>query len=76
MMLFAERMNMTLDQIAADLEKVRMTNAHKERIVAAEFGFEKQAADEARARGEVPTGSGGFISAGGGSKSGSEARAQ
>jgi hypothetical protein len=65
MMMMAERMNMSIDAIQASLEKARMANDSKERQMAAEIAVEARNAAAARARGEDPTGSGGFISAGG-----------
>ncbi len=55
----------SLSQLQAMLASKKMDNETKERIFAVELGAEKQNAEEARARGEEPKGSGGYISAGG-----------
>lgn len=57
--------NMNLDQLEARLQMHREKLDSDERRMAAEIAVERQNAEEARARGEQPTGSGGFISAGG-----------
>lgn len=55
-----------LARIEALLKSKALDTDSKERLFAAEAAMERQAADEARARGEAPSGSGGYISAGGG----------
>lgn len=60
-----DKFNLTIEEIKAQLGKVALTNESKERMFAAEVGAERVFADEARARGEDPSGSGGFVSAGG-----------
>jgi len=56
--------NISLDKVEAALQMSRDTIASKERTFAAEAALEKQNAEEARARGEDPTGSGGSLSLG------------
>lgn len=76
MMELVQAGNISMEQYKAMLVKADMDNRsreninaqntqHKERVFAAELGAERQMADEARARGEEPDGSGGYISAGG-----------
>ena len=68
--------NLTLQQIqamfaskemdaAVKVESTRLKAQSDERKLAAEIGMEREAAREARARGEMPTGSGGAVSMGG-----------
>jgi hypothetical protein len=68
--------NLTLQQIqamfatkemdsAVKVESARIKSQSDERKLAAEIGMEREAAREARARGEMPTGSGGAVSMGG-----------
>jgi len=68
--------NLTLQQIqamfatkemdgAVKVESTRIKSQSDERKLAAEIGMEREAAREARARGEMPTGSGGAVSMGG-----------
>jgi hypothetical protein len=68
--------NLTLEQIKAmfaskemdavvKVESQRIKAQSDERKLAAEIGMEREAAAEARARGEMPTGSGGAVSMGG-----------
>jgi hypothetical protein len=63
----AARLNMSLQQLEAMLAGKEMDHASKERIFAGEVAVEQKNAAEARARGEVPGGSGGYVT--GGSKS-------
>lgn len=55
---------LTLEQYRTEIAKIEKSNESKERMMAAELGWEKQNADDARARGEDPSGSGGYVSAG------------
>jgi hypothetical protein len=64
LMKLAEQRNMTIDKLKAMLVQTDMGLKSKERIFAGELGFEAQNAREARARGEQPAGSGGYVSAG------------
>lgn len=64
MMELAQSRELTLEQINADLAKIREQNASKERALAAEIGVEEQNKREAQAMGREPTGSGGAISMG------------
>lgn len=63
MMQLAETRNMSLEKIAADLEKVREQTRSKERVLAAEIGAEQMMARQAAATGGEPQGSGGYVSA-------------
>lgn len=56
--------NISLDKAANDLQKVQLQMGQKDREIATEVAIEAKNAAEAHARGEEPTGSGGFISAG------------
>lgn len=60
----ASRENLSLEELRGKLGIEKEKIASGERKMAFEAGVEKSMADEARARGEQPTGSGGFISAG------------
>ncbi|MCA0276258.1 MAG: hypothetical protein LCH86_09650 [Proteobacteria bacterium] len=60
----AQTGNMSLDQLEAKLQMNRENNASKERLFTAEAAMESVNARLARARGEEPQGSGGYISAG------------
>lgn len=71
----ANKMNMSLDQLETKLQINRDNIASKERTFAAEAALERRNAQEARARGEDPTGSGGYLSAGGDKPNGSSAGA-
>lgn len=55
-----------MQQVQAMLGNTKMLTDSKERIFAAEAALEQRNAEEARARGEKPAGSGGYISEGGG----------
>ena len=61
----AAKLNMSVQELEAMLAGKEMEVSSKERIFASEVGVEQQNAQEARARGEVPRGSGGYVSAGG-----------
>lgn len=76
MMQLAQNRDISLEQIAAMFRSKELDAAVKmrteeiksasgERKLAAEIGMEREAAREARARGEMPTGSGGAVSMGG-----------
>jgi hypothetical protein len=60
----AQESNMTVEDLRTKLQISREQAQHKERMFAAEIGFEQRNAEQARAAGEEPTGSGGSISAG------------
>ncbi|HYI43203.1 MAG TPA: hypothetical protein VD768_06240 [Sphingomicrobium sp.] len=64
MIKLAEQRNMKLDELQALLQSKEMDIGSKERMFAGELGAERLNAERAAARGEKPTGSGGFISAG------------
>ncbi|WP_395451185.1 hypothetical protein ACHMW7_16165 [Aminobacter sp. UC22_36] len=61
----AQTSNISLDQLEAKLTMHKETLNSKERVFAAEAALETASAAEARARGEEPQGSGGYLSAGG-----------
>jgi hypothetical protein len=61
----AARLNMSVQQLEAMLAGKELDHASKERIFASEVAIEQKSAAEARARGETPKGSGGYVSAGG-----------
>ncbi|GAA4108804.1 hypothetical protein ACFFTN_01405 [Aminobacter aganoensis] len=67
----AQQGNITLDQIDARMQMHRQTIDSKERVFTAEAAVEAVNAKSARARGEEPKGSGGYISAGGDAPEGS-----
>lgn len=75
MMELAEKQNITLDQIAAQLQRGQKEIDSKERIMAAETAVEERSAEQARAEGRVPTGSGGYFSEGSRPSSADVARA-
>lgn len=60
----AAGMNMSVQQLEAMLAGKQIDTQSKERIFASEVGVEQKNAEAARARGEVPKGSGGYVSAG------------
>jgi hypothetical protein len=64
----AASLNMSVQQLEAMLAGKTMDHQSKERIFASEVAIEDKNAKEARARGEVPKGSGGYISEGGSKK--------
>lgn len=64
-MRMAESRDLTMAQVQALLAGKKMDIDSKERTFAAELGAEQMLAQEARARGEEPAGSGGYVSAGG-----------
>lgn len=64
MMALAAKLNMSVQEIEAMLAGKEMEHASKERIFASEVAIEQKNAAEARARGEVPTSSGGYVSGG------------
>jgi hypothetical protein len=55
----------SMAQIEAMLARAKIDTDSKERMFAAEVAVEEKNADEARAAGDEPTGSGGFVSMGG-----------
>jgi hypothetical protein len=61
----AASLNMSVQQLEAMLAGKTMEHQSKERIFASEVAIEDKNAKEARARGEIPKGSGGYISEGG-----------
>lgn len=61
----AQDEKITMQQLQAMLAGKKMDIDSSERKMAAEIGAERMFAREARERGEKPTGSGGFVSAGG-----------
>lgn len=64
MMELAQSRELTLEQINADLEKIRAQNESKERALAVEVAAEERNKRDAEAMGREPTGSGGAISLG------------
>jgi hypothetical protein len=64
----AAKLNMSLQELEAMLAGKQMDHQSKERIFASEVAIEQRNAEAARARGEVPKGSGGYVSAGGSKK--------
>jgi hypothetical protein len=60
----AEKRNMTIDALTAEIQKAQIMTDSKERIFAAELGAEAKNAEQAYAHGDVPKGSGGYISDG------------
>jgi hypothetical protein len=64
MMQTATRYNMTVEQLEAMLSGTKMKLDSDERKLAVEIAVEQRNAEEARARGEIPQGSGGSISGG------------
>ena len=60
-----ESRNLSMAQIQSMLAAKKMDIDSKERTFTAELGAEQALAEEARARGEDPAGSGGYVSAGG-----------
>src|SRR5262245_4647573 len=61
----AAKLNMSVQQLEAMLAGKQMDSASKERIFASEVAVEQQNTRDARAHGEMPKGSGGYVSAGG-----------
>lgn len=62
----ASQEKMTVGELETRLAIKKVETDSKERIFAGELGFEAQNAADARARGEEPEGSGGYVSAGDG----------
>lgn len=60
----AEQTNMTLEELNTRLNLKTIEQEGKERMMAAEIGAEQAIAEAARANGEVPKGSGGYVSGG------------
>jgi len=60
----AARLNMSVQQLEAMLAGKEMDHQSKERIFASEVAIEQKNAAEARARGETPGGSGGYVTGG------------
>jgi chemotaxis protein histidine kinase CheA len=60
----AGRLNMSLQELEGMLAGKEMDHQSKERIFASEVAIEQRNAAEARARGEVPGGSGGYVTGG------------
>lgn len=60
----ANQNKITVAQLAAQLQQSKMKINSDERKMAVEVGTERQLAEEARAAGQTPTGSGGYVSAG------------
>jgi hypothetical protein len=60
----AEQTNMTLEELNTRLNLKAIEQEGKERMMAAEIGAEQAIAEAARANGEVPKGSGGYVSGG------------
>jgi hypothetical protein len=60
----AEARNMNIDKLTALLHVKQIETDSKERMFAGELGFEAQNAERDAKEGRVPTGSGGFVSAG------------
>ncbi len=56
--------DLTLEELNNRLQIKDLDNQHKERMMVSEHALEKKDAEEARARGEEPDGSGGYFSAG------------
>ena len=71
----AAKLNMSVQELDAMLSGKEMDHQSKERIFASEVAVEQKAAEDARARGEVPKGSGGYVSAGGGTPTNGAANA-
>jgi hypothetical protein len=72
MMITVAKLNMSVQEIEAMLAGKEMDHATKERIFASEVAVEQANAAEARARGEIPGGSGGYVT--GGSKAAKPAK--
>jgi len=64
MMMTVAKLNMSVQEIEAMLAGKEMDQQTKERIFASEVAVEQRNAAEARARGEVPGGSGGYVTGG------------
>lgn len=64
MMELSQNGQLSLEQIAASLEKIRLQNDSKERALAVEVAAEERNKREAQAMGREPSGSGGAISLG------------
>lgn len=62
LMQLAQQYDLQIEQLRTMLAREDMKIAHKERVVAAEAAMEDEISAEARARGEQPKGSGGFVS--------------
>jgi hypothetical protein len=60
----AAKLNMSVQELEAMLAGKEMDHSSKERIFASEVAIEQKNAAEARARGEVPGGSGGYVTGG------------
>jgi hypothetical protein len=63
MIQLAQKYELTLEDLTNKLGMKEMEIGHKERVFAAEAAMEERRAADARAKGEEPRGSGGFISA-------------
>jgi hypothetical protein len=61
----AQHYDIKIEELRTRLDIKEMDIGHKERVLVAEAAMEDAAAKEARAAGKDPSGSGGFISAGG-----------
>jgi len=70
----AGKLNMSVQELEAMLAGKEIDVGSKERIFASEVAIEQQNAKEARARGEVPTSSGGYVSGGSKPKSNGKAK--
>jgi hypothetical protein len=60
----AANLNMSVQELEAMLAGKEMEHQSRERIFASEVAIEQKNAEEARARGEVPGGSGGYVTGG------------
>jgi hypothetical protein len=60
----AAKLNMSVQELEAMLAGKEMDHQSKERIFSSEVAIEQRNADAARARGEVPGGSGGYVTGG------------
>jgi hypothetical protein len=60
----AAKLNMSVQQLEAMLAGKELDMQSKERIFASEVAIEQKNAEEARARGETPGGSGGYVTGG------------
>jgi DNA-binding transcriptional regulator YdaS (Cro superfamily) len=60
----AAKGEISMEELRTDLQKTDLTNQHKERLFMAEAAVDRQNADDARAHGEEPGGSGGSTNAG------------
>ena len=69
----ANAYDLSLEELRTQIGIAQMQEEGKERIIAAEIGTEMEMAEQARARGEDPAGSGGYVSAGGEKKDSGQA---